>query len=118
MMRADRKYAVEGIPRIEKSRLHLRLLVTRQTHTPGPRRWLCCASRSQHQNPKRPHQSKPHVPDIYPLHRKTSYPAQNHTPLPCFDAPLSHGKNVDIPPGTPLKTYVYRDIWLPPAKLM
>jgi hypothetical protein len=29
---------------------------------------------------------------------------------------FKHGKDVDIPPGTPLKAY--QDIWLPPAKLM
>jgi len=29
---------------------------------------------------------------------------------------IKHGKNVDIPPGTPLKAYVDQDIWLPPAK--
>ncbi len=31
---------------------------------------------------------------------------------------IKHGRNVDIPPGTPLKAYVDQDIWLPPAKLM
>jgi len=31
---------------------------------------------------------------------------------------IKHGKDVDIPPGTPLKAYVDQDIWLPPAKLM
>jgi hypothetical protein len=29
---------------------------------------------------------------------------------------IKHGKDVDIPPGTPLKAYVDQDIWLPPAK--
>jgi len=29
---------------------------------------------------------------------------------------IKHGKNVDIPVGTPLKAYVDQDIWLPPAK--
>jgi hypothetical protein len=31
---------------------------------------------------------------------------------------IKHGKDVDIPPGTPLKAYVDQDIWLPPAKPM
>ncbi|HXC46786.1 MAG TPA: hypothetical protein VNU20_00745 [Candidatus Sulfotelmatobacter sp.] len=31
---------------------------------------------------------------------------------------IKHGKNVDIPIGTPLKAYVDQDIWLPPTKLM
>jgi hypothetical protein len=31
---------------------------------------------------------------------------------------IKHGKNVDIPIGTPLKAYVDQDIWLPPAKMM
>jgi hypothetical protein len=29
---------------------------------------------------------------------------------------IKHGKDVDIPVGTPLKAYVDQDIWLPPAK--
>jgi len=28
---------------------------------------------------------------------------------------IKHGKNVDIPPGTPLQAYVDQDIWLPPV---
>lgn len=28
---------------------------------------------------------------------------------------IKHGKNVDIPAGTPLQAYVDQDIWLPPA---
>src|SRR5258708_6029263 len=85
----QQQHAWPRLPRREKSRLQLRPVRGRQIHNPRPWRLLCCASRSQHQNPKCPHQSKPHVLDIYPLHTKTSYPAQNHTPLPCFDAPVS-----------------------------
>jgi hypothetical protein len=29
---------------------------------------------------------------------------------------IKHGKNVDIPAGTPLVAYVDQDIWLPPIK--
>jgi hypothetical protein len=29
---------------------------------------------------------------------------------------IKHGKDVDIPVGTPLKAYVDQDIWLPPAR--
>jgi len=29
---------------------------------------------------------------------------------------IKHGKNVDIPAGTPLTAYVDQDIWLPPVK--
>jgi hypothetical protein len=31
---------------------------------------------------------------------------------------IKHGKNVEIPAGTPLTAYVDQDIWLPPAKPM
>ena len=31
---------------------------------------------------------------------------------------IKHGKNVDIPTGTPLKAYVDQDICLPPTQLM
>jgi len=29
---------------------------------------------------------------------------------------IKHGKNVEIPAGTPLTAYVDQDIWLPPVK--
>jgi hypothetical protein len=29
---------------------------------------------------------------------------------------IKHGKNIDIPAGTPLVAFVQQDIWLPPMK--